>query len=92
MRINVTSPLTPAEAGVIATGRNLVPFEPQAQAEHRSGITHPTAVFLAHLIGAVQGAPQSRARRRLGASDASAIYAAAGKRTTAATCRPHGYL
>ena len=83
---NVTSPLTSGDAEPIATGRSLVPLGLQAAAGQGYGNSRPSAVFLAHLIGTAQGAPQSRARRRTGAADASAIYEGVALRTAAATC------
>ena len=81
---SVTSPLTSEDAGPVATGRSLVPVGPQADAGHGYPYSRPSAVFLAHLIGTAQGAPQSRARRRIGAADASAVYEGVALRTVAA--------
>lgn len=87
MPIIVTSALTSGDAGPVVTGRSLVPFEPQADDTGRGyRNSRPSAVFLAHLIGTAQGAPQSRARRRAGPADASAIYKAVAL-TTAGTTR-----
>jgi hypothetical protein len=84
MRINAIDPSIPP-----ATGRSLVSLAPQPPAD--SGVSRPSAVFLAHLIGAAQGVPQSRARRRLGPADASAAYANAAKQAAAAG-RAYGSL
>jgi hypothetical protein len=90
--VSVTSPLTSEDAGPAATGRNLVPIAPPADAGHGHPYSRPSAVFLAHLIGTAQGAPQSRARRRTGAADASAVYEGVALSTAAATCHLRGSL
>jgi hypothetical protein len=41
----------------------------------------PSAPFLAHLVAAAQGAPQTRARRRATADHAAALYGAAAARS-----------
>jgi hypothetical protein len=61
-----------------ATGRSLVPVAQHGTADAVPGAHHarPSSTFLAHLIAAAQGAPQTRARRRTSAGQASALYAA----------------
>ena len=92
MPINVTSPLTSEDAGPIATGRSLVPLGTQADAGHSYRNSRPSAVFLAHLIGTAQGAPQSRARRRIGAADATAFYRSVAQHTAPDGRRLRGSL
>ena len=87
MPISVTSALTPEDAGPVATGRSLVPLGPLADAGRGYRNSRPSAVFLAHLIGTAQGAPQSRAHRRIGPAAASAVYERVALTTAAATCR-----
>jgi hypothetical protein len=60
-----------------ATGRSLVCVIPAQGVTNRHDYTRPSAAFLAQLIAAHTGAPQSRSRRRASAADASALYAAA---------------
>jgi hypothetical protein len=90
MPIAVASTLVAADAGPIATGRSLVPLGPQMDAGH--GISRPSAVFLAQLIGTAQGMPQTRLRRRLGAADASACYRAVARQATTVAGRTRGSL
>jgi hypothetical protein len=59
-----------------ATGRSLVCVQPAPAVTERHDYARPSATFLAQLIAARTGAPQSRSRRRANAADASALYAA----------------
>jgi hypothetical protein len=65
-----------------ATGRSLVPVNAGANASGADARRdayrwRPSAVFLAQLVAAAQGVPQTRARRRAAADHAAAHYAAA---------------
>jgi hypothetical protein len=71
--VNVESPST--------TGRSLVPLtQPAGEGMARAHGVRPLATFLAQLVAAAQGAPQTRARRRASADHAAALYAAADRR------------
>jgi hypothetical protein len=65
-----------------ATGRSLVPVNAGVNDSGAGRRTNahrwrPSAVFLAQLVAAAQGVPQTRARRRAAADHAAAHYAAA---------------
>ena len=55
----------------------VTPVGPAGDAAVRPADGRATAPFLAHLIATVQGAPQTRERRRVAPNWASAAYAAA---------------
>jgi hypothetical protein len=59
-----------------ASSRALIPLQPIARSDTRSG-SRPQASFLAHLIATASQLPQTRERRRGTSEDASAAYAAA---------------
>ncbi len=68
--VNADSPET--------TGRSLVPIAGQdAVRRPVVGAGRPLAAFLAQLVAAAQGAPQTRVRRRATLDHATARYAAA---------------
>lgn len=63
------------------TGRSLVPVADQDPARRPAADVHrPLAAFLAQLVGAAQGAPQTRGRRRATLDHATKRYAAATRR------------
>jgi hypothetical protein len=67
------------------TGRSLVSVDQvgeRSECSPRLGPHHvrPSAAFLTQLAAGVQGAPQTRARRRTAPDHAAALYAAAAKR------------
>jgi len=68
-----------AQAGAPSAQRALVriaPVEPAIDVSPRAAEARPTAPFLAHLIATVQGAPQTRERRRADPDWAITAYAA----------------
>lgn len=63
------------------TGRSLVTVAGQDSARRpAAGVHRPLAAFLAQLVAAAQGAPQTRGRRRANLDHATARYAAATRR------------
>ena len=69
-----------AESAPHSTRRALVPLAPVGAARShpsRTAACRANAAFLAHLIATVQGAPQTRERRRADPDRATMTYAAA---------------
>jgi hypothetical protein len=71
-----------SEDSAPATGRSLVPVNARVNdsgADRHADTRRwrPSVVFLAQLVAAAQGVPQTRARRRASADHAAAHYAAA---------------
>jgi hypothetical protein len=72
------SPPNDADASAPQAGRALVAVQPIEGSEHAESPRHrPAAPFLAQLIAATQGAPQTRHRRRAAPAEAARSYEAA---------------
>ena len=75
-----------AAAGAPSAHRALVrvvPVDPTVEISGRPADTRAATSFLAHLIATVQGAPQTRERRRTDPNWATAVYSAAMQIPTA---------
>ncbi len=71
------------DAAETSSCRALIPLEPPKSANHAATVVRQPAGFLAQLIATQQSLPQTRERRRIDPQVGAAIYAEAGRPTSA---------